>query len=434
MYKSLTTAFAWLLYCLGNVCWGAALSDSDLVAHYKHLHSNPELSLQEEQTAAYLADELRAMGYRVTTGIGGHGLVAILENGAGPTLMYRADMDGLPIEENTHLPYASTATGQMPSGAEVAVMHGCGHDVHMTVMLGVASRMLARRDDWQGTLLLIGQPAEEIGKGARMMLDDQLFQRFPVPDYNLAFHVSAALPAGKVGWVSGYAMANVDSVDITVYGRGGHGAYPHKTRDPIVIAAQIVLALQTIVSREISPLDSAVVTVGSIHGGTKHNIIPDQVNLQLTVRSYSDASRAHLLRRIEEISIGTARTAGVAEDRLPTVSVKEQYTPAVYNDPTLTSRILPLLRRSLGEGAVVENAPVMGGEDFARYGRTEHNIPGALLWLGAVNADDAAAAELGRIELPSLHSASFAPDAEPAIRTGVKAMTDILIGLYQPVP
>ncbi|RLQ21438.1 amidohydrolase [Seongchinamella sediminis] len=412
----------------------AALTDAQLLAHYRHLHSHPELSLQEEQTARYLARELSSMGYAVSTGIGGHGLVAKLENGDGPTLMYRADMDGLPIPENTGLPFASEATGIIPSGDEVAVMHGCGHDVHMTVLLGVASQMMARRDEWQGTLLLVGQPAEELGAGALAMLEDGLYPRFGVPDANLALHVSATLPAGQFGYVSGYALANVDEVDISVYGRGGHGAYPHTTTDPVLMAAQIVLGLQTIVSRELSPLDSAVITVGSIHGGTKHNIISDEVKMQLTVRSYSDATRAMLLRRIEEISHGVARTAGMAEDRLPLVTVTDEYTPAVYNDPALVGTVAGLVRQALGESAMVELDPVMGGEDFSRYGRTEEQVPGNIVWLGTVSPANMAAAEAGQLTLPSLHSAKFAPDAEPTIAAGVSGMTAALLGLFKVRP
>ncbi|TDG14923.1 amidohydrolase [Seongchinamella unica] len=412
----------------------AALTDAALMAHYRHLHSHPELSLQEAQTAAYLARELSSMGYVVSTGIGGHGLVAKLDNGDGPTLMYRADMDGLPIPEDTGLPFASEATGVIPSGEKVPVMHGCGHDVHMTVLLGVASQMIARRSEWQGTLLLVGQPAEELGAGALAMLQDGLYRRFGVPDANLALHVSASLPAGQFGYVSGYALANVDEVDISVYGRGGHGAYPHTTIDPVLMAAEIVLGLQAIVSRELSPLDPAVITVGSIHGGTKHNIISDEVKMQLTVRSYSDATRAMLLRRIEEISQGVARTAGMPEDRLPLVTVADEYTPAVYNDPELVTKVAGLVRQALGESAALEIDPVMGGEDFSRYGRTEERVPGSILWLGAVSPASIAAAQAGKLTLPSLHSAKFAPDAGPTISAGVNGMTAALLGLFQARP
>jgi len=311
------------------------------------------------------------------------------------------------------------------------VMHACGHDIHMTVLLGIARQMAADKASWHGTLLLIAQPAEEIGAGPRAMLANGLYERFPVPDYNLAFHVSPELPAGRIGYASGFALANVDSVDITIYGKGGHGAFPHTTKDPIVIAARTVLALQTLVSRELSPLDSAVVTVGSIHGGTKHNIIPDEVTLQLTVRSYSDETRDLLLRRIREISQGIAQSAGLPENRLPRITVKDEYTPAVYSYPGLLDRILPVLEATLGENAVTAVDPVMAGEDFARYGRTQEQVPGALLWLGAVNAQRYEAAQSDGEALPGLHSALFAPDAGPTIATGVRAMHAVLLALFQ---
>jgi hippurate hydrolase len=405
-----------------------------LLGHYRHLHQNPELSLQERNTSAYLAEQLEASGFEVTTGVGGHGLVAALRNGAGPVILFRADMDALPVEEQTGLPYRSTVRAVNTAGEDVPVMHACGHDIHMTVLLGIARQMAADRAGWHGTLLLIAQPAEEIGAGARAMLADGLYERFPVPDYNLAFHVTPELPAGRIAYASGYALANVDSVDITVYGTGGHGAFPQQTRDPIVIAARTVLALQTIVSRELSPLESAVVTVGSIHGGTKHNIIPDAVTLQLTVRSYSDETRDFLLRRIREISQGIARSAGMPEERLPRVTVKDEYTPAVYNDPDLLDRIVPILESMLGVAAVMAVDPVMAGEDFGRYGRTEEKVPGALLWLGAVNAEQYEAARKSGKKLPGLHSARFTPDAGPTIATGVRAMHAVLIELFATKP
>jgi hippurate hydrolase len=402
-----------------------------LLGHYRHLHENPELSLQERNTSAYLAEQLAAAGFEVTSGVGGYGLVATLRNGDGPVILFRADMDALPVEEQTGLPFRSTVRAVNAAGEDVPVMHACGHDIHMTVLLGIARRMAANRSGWHGTLLLIAQPAEEIGAGARAMLSNGLYERFPVPDYNLAFHVSPELPAGRIGYVSGYALANVDSVDITVYGIGGHGAFPQQTKDPIVIAARIVLALQTLVSRELSPLESAVVTVGSIHGGTKHNIIPDAVTLQLTVRSYSDETRDFLLRRIREISQGIAQSAGLPEERLPRITVKDEYTPAVYNNPALLDRIIPVLEVTLGENAVTAVDPVMGGEDFARYGRTLEQVPGALLWLGAVNAQRYEAAQSDGEALPGLHSALFAPDAGPTIATGVRAMHAVLLELFQ---
>ncbi|HYQ70567.1 MAG TPA: amidohydrolase, partial [Gammaproteobacteria bacterium] len=362
---------------------------------------------------------------------GGYGLVAMLRNGDGPVILFRADMDALPIGEQTGLSFRSTVRAVNQAGEDVPVMHACGHDIHMTVLLGIARQMAADRAGWHGTLLLIAQPAEEIGAGARAMLDDGLFERFPLPDYNLAFHVSPDLPAGEIGYVSGYALANVDSVDIAIHGVGGHGAYPQKTIDPIVIAARTILALQTLVSRELSPLKSAVVTVGSIHGGTKHNIIPDEVRLQLTVRSYSDETRDFLLRRIGEISRGIAQSAGLPEDRLPELTIKDEYTPAVYNDPALIDRIVAVLESTLGEAAVAAVDPVMAGEDFARYGRTQAQIPGALLWLGAVNPERFQSARHTGDALPGLHSSRFAPDAGPTIATGVRAMQAVLLELFR---
>jgi amidohydrolase len=425
--------FVLLILCAfpGTVIPAPANELDALLGHYRHLHENPELSLQERKTAAYLAEQLNATGFEVTTGVGGHGLVAALRNGDGPVILFRADMDALPVEEQTGLPYSSTVRAIKTAGEDMPVMHACGHDIHMTVLLGIARQMAADRDIWSGTLLLIAQPAEEIGAGARAMLEDGLYERFPVPEYNLAFHVSPDLPAGQIGYVSGYALANVDSVDITVYGTSGHGAFPHKTKDPIVIAARIVLALQTIVSRELSPLDNAVVTVGSIHGGTKHNIIPDTVALQLTVRSYSDETRDFLLRRIREISQGIARSAGMSEDRLPRISVRDEYTPAVYNDPDLLDRIIPVLNSTLDENSVTAVDPVMGGEDFARYGRTEERIRGVLLWLGTVNAARYQATQASGEALPGLHSSRFAPDAGPTIATGVRAMHAVLLDLFR---
>lgn len=419
-----------LCFCYHSNGFAEEINIDKLFKHYKYLHQNPELSLQEKNTSAYLAQQLKAMGYQVESGIGGYGLVAMLKNGDGPTILYRTDMDALPIEEKTGLEYSSAATAVNRAGESVAVMHACGHDIHMTVMLGIAEQMQHDKDKWQGTLLLIAEPAEEIGAGSKAMLADGLYRRFPLPDYILGFHVSPDIPAGQIGYVSGYSMANVDSVDITIYGVGGHGAYPQKTKDPIVIAAQTVLALQTIVSRELSPLDSAVVTVGSIHGGTKHNIIPDQVRLQLTVRSYADETRNFLLRRIKEISRGIARAAAIPEENLPSVTFKDEYTPSVYNNPKFVSKIVPMLKKALGDAAINTVDPVMAGEDFSRYGRTKENIPSALLWLGAVNKNEFQAAKKNNNSLPGLHSAYFAPDAEPTVATGVKVMSMLMFELF----
>jgi amidohydrolase len=403
-----------------------------LLGLYQHLHANPELSFQEKSTSARIARELREIGFSVTQGVGGYSVVALMENGEGPTLMLRTDMDALPVQEQTGLPYASESKATAEDGALVPVMHACGHDIHMTVLVGTARRLAATRDTWKGTLLLVAQPAEERGAGARLMLADGLFERFPRPEYNLALHVSAELPAGTIGYTPGYAMANVDSVDIRVRGIGGHGAYPHKTKDPVVIAAQLILQLQTIVSREISPLESAVITVGTIRGGTKRNIIGDSVDLQLTVRSFSDETRAYLLRRIEEISTGVARTAGLPEDLLPVARIKDENTPSVRNDPALTNRVASVLAAELGELNVREVPPVMAGEDFARYGRTDPPIPSVLFWLGAVDPELYRSATSKSEHLPALHSPMFAPLPRPAIETGIRAFTALARDLLPP--
>jgi len=406
---------------------GAADTDY-LLSLYKHFHAHPELSFSEVETAARLARELEQAGYSVTTGVGGHGLVAVLANGDGPTVLVRTDMDALPIAEQTGLDYASRVKAQTEAGA-LPVMHACGHDMHMTVWLGTARRLAAQRRQWQGTLVLIAQPAEEKGAGARAMLADGLFQRFPRPDYNLALHASAELPAGSVGYLSGWGTANVDSVDIQVQGVGGHGAYPHTTRDPVVLAAAIIMDLQTLVSREVSASEPAVVTVGSIHGGASHNIIPDRVDLQLTVRSYSDQVRQQLLDGIARIARGQAIAAGLSDDRMPIVTVRDESTPSLWNDPDLVATVVERFRRELGADRVVPIEPQLAGEDFARYGRQEPAIASMMFALGTVAAADSAAAARGDRRLPSLHSPFFAPDAEPAIVTGVTAMSAAVMQL-----
>ncbi|MFQ5636449.1 MAG: amidohydrolase [bacterium] len=402
-----------------------------LDALYQYLHTHPELSFHEQETAARLARELRDLNFDVTTNVGGHGLVGVLKNGAGPTVMIRTDLDGLPVLENTGVPYASKVKTKDDQGNEVSVMHACGHDVHMTVLTGTARLLAGLKDNWQGTLVVIGQPAEEKGAGAKAMIADGLFTRFPRPDYAIALHVSAALPAGTLAYREGYALANVDAVDIQVHGIGGHGAYPHTTKDPVVIAAQIVLALQTIVSREIKPTEPAVVTVGSIHGGTKHNIISDGVHLQLTLRSYSDQVRAQTIAAIKRITKGIAIAAGLPEDKLPTVSVRDEYTPATYNDPQLTARLAKSLKPVLGEHNVFATEPVMGGEDFGRYGRQEPKIPICMFWLGTVSQASYNLHKNEGTPLPSLHSSLFAPVPEPTIKTGVKAMTTAALSLFE---
>jgi hippurate hydrolase len=390
---------------------------------YKHLHSHPELSFREVETAKRIGDELELLGFDVTRDFGGTGLVAVMKNGEGPTLLIRADMDALPVKEQTGVPYASTVMSTEQTGQEVSVMHACGHDIHMSVLVGTARRLKALHETWSGTLVMIGQPAEERGAGARMMLEAGLFEKFPRPDYNLALHVSPTLEAGKFGFVSGYGFANVDSVDIYVKGIGGHGAYPHMAKDPIVLGAQIIMALQTLVSREISALEAAVVTVGAFHAGAKHNVISDTAHLQITVRSYKDEIRQQLLEGIRRIAEGQARSFGMPETHMPEVKVKEAYTPALYNHPDLTDRMKAAIGNEIGEQNVVDMEPVMGGEDFARYGRVEPKIPSQMMRLGAVHSDVIKAANEGGPALPSIHSSRFAPEPEPTIKTGVASMT-----------
>lgn len=403
----------------------------DLLKLYKYLHANPELSRMETNTAALLAGKLAKLGFEVTEHVGETGVVAVMKNGEGPTVLIRADMDALPVKEQTGLPYASTVMTKDYEGNTVPAMHACGHDIHMTVLIGVAENLVAQKADWSGTLILILQPAEELGQGARLMLEDGLFTRFPRPDFNLALHDNASLAAGKIGVVPGYAMANVDSVDITVRGIGGHGAYPHTTKDPVVLASQIVLGLQTIVSRETSPLDPAVVTVGSIHGGTKHNIIPDEVKLQITLRSYTDEVRENTIASIKRIADGLGRAYGLPDDKLPIVKVKDEFTPALYNNPELAARIAPVIASVIGEKNMPERKPVMGGEDFGQFGRVEPKIPSLLFTLGAVDPKAIKKAKKTGASLPSLHSPFFAPDAKPTIETGVKAMTASALDLLK---
>jgi hippurate hydrolase len=400
-----------------------------LFEFYKDLHAHPELSFHEERSSARLAEELRKTGCEVTPGVGKYGVVGVLRNGAGPTVLVRSDMDALPVKEQTGLPYASTVTTKDAQGKEVPVMHACGHDVHMTCLVGVASVLNQIKDHWHGTIVFIGQPAEEAVGGARAMLADGLFKRFPRPDVCLALHDNAEIPAGTIGYTSGYAMANVDSVDILVRGIGGHGAYPHKTKDPIVLSAQIILALQTIVSREVQPSEPAVVTVGSIHGGTKHNIIPDEVKLQLTVRSYTDAVREQILSAIKRICRGEALAAGLPEDRLPVVTVEDESTPATYNDPALTQRLVGVFKTWFGETNLFLRKPSMGGEDFAEFGRTPDKIPICMFNVGGVAPEAIKESERTGKALPSLHSSLWAPVPEPTIKAGIIAMTAAVLEL-----
>jgi amidohydrolase len=407
-----------------------------LVTTYKTLHASPELSGHEEKTAAMLAKELRALGYEVTEGIGkyagpawrGYGVVALMRNGDGPTLLVRADMDALPVEEKTGLPYASHVRTKNDAGQDVGVMHACGHDVHVTTLIGTARLLAQLKDQWHGTLMLVGQPAEEAIGGAKAMLNDGLYSRFPKPTYAIALHVTS-LEAGKVGYVPGYALASVDSVDITVRGVGGHGSRPEATKDPVVIAAQLVLALQTIVSRERSPFDPAVVTVGSIHGGSKHNIIPDDVHLQLTVRTYKREVRDQIIASIQRISRGVAITAGVPEDRMPIVKVGDP-EGATYNNPELTERVAGAIRGAIGKENVLKGEPVMGSEDFGNFG-LDGQIPTTMFWLGGIDQALVKESKLSGRPLPSNHSSLFAPTPELTLRTGVKAMTAAVLEILK---
>ena len=398
---------------------------------YKDLHSNPELSYKEEKTSKKLALLLRELGYEVTEGIGGYGVVAHLKNGIGKTILIRADMDALPVEEKTGASYASKVKSINQVGQEVFTMHACGHDIHMTVLMGTANYMVKNKEKWQGDLILVLQPAEEVSGGARNMIKDGLFKKWPRPDYNLALHVSADIQAGKIGYLPGWAMANVDSVDIIIKGIGGHGAYPHKTKDPIVLTAQIINSLQTIISREIGPIEPAVLTVGSIHGGTKHNIIPNEVRLQLTLRSYTDEVRSKTISSIKRLTRGLAISAGIPPDLYPEVILKDEYTPAVFNNPDLVQKLESSFKKSIGSENIFKTSPVMGGEDFGMYGRDEPIIPTAIFWLGAVNKSVFEESKKENMPLPSLHSDLFLPDAEPTINTGITAMSQAAIDLFR---
>jgi amidohydrolase len=403
-----------------------------LVSTYKALHAAPELSHHEDKTSALLAQALRGFGYDVTEHVGkypkpewqGHGIVAVMKNGAGPTVLVRADMDALPVEEQTGLPYASHVHTKNDVGVDVGVMHACGHDIHVTTLIGTAKLLAAMKDQWHGTLVLIGQPSEETIDGARAMLADGLYSRIPRPDYALALHDSSELEVGKISYTPGYSLASSTAVEVTLRGRGAHGSRPEVSKDPIVLAAEYILAIQTIVSRENSPFDPAVVTVGSIHGGTKGNIIPDEVHLQLTVRTYKEEVRQHILASLDRIAKGVALAGGVPEDRAPIVKASEtEVTPATYNDPALTAREAAALKKGLGAENVIEDKPVMGSEDFGLFGLEGHQIPTLMLRVGAIDADRIANSKKTGVPLPSLHSALFWPVPEPTIRTGVKAMT-----------
>lgn len=398
---------------------------------YLDLHQSPELSYHEKQTGEKMASHLKALGFEVTDNIGGFGVVGIYKNGVGPTVMIRTDTDGLPITEQTGKPYASTVTVKNDDGINVGVMHGCGHDIHMSSFIGTAEQLIEHKGAWQGTLMMVAQPAEEVGGGAKAMLKEGLFSKYPTPDHVIALHVSASVPAGKVSMKNEYTMASVDSVDITVKGKGGHGAYPHTTIDPVVIASRIVLALQTITSRELSPLEPSVITVGSIHGGSKHNVISNEVKLQLTLRSYNPEIRLQQIAAIKRISQGIALSAGLDKSLMPEVYVHEDESiPSTYNNPEQTNIVRSAIGSAIGKDNVLETQAVMAGEDFGLYGRTDKNIPITLFWLGGVEQSQYNAAKESGETLPSLHSSKFAPDYKVALPTGIKAMSNAAVALF----
>jgi amidohydrolase len=396
---------------------------------YIDLHKNPELSLMEFETSEKMAVNLESLGFQVTKGVGGNGVVGVFKNGGGKVIMLRTDMDALPMKETTGLPYASNTIGRDASGAEVPVMHACGHDLHMAVWLGTLTTLVRMKDQWNGTIVAVAQPAEEIGAGAMDMINDGLFSRFPVPDYALAYHVSADMPAGMIGYYPGPIFAGVRSVDMKVFGSGGHGAMPHTTIDPIVLAARIILDLQTIVSREINPVKPAVVTVGSIKAGTKHNIIPNEVEMLLTIRFFEDTIYKQIMEAINRISRGIALSAGLTEDRIPLVTFSDQITPPTINNSGLVLTSVNSMRDILGHDKAIQVDPLTVAEDFGRYGRTPEDIPIALFWLGGVNHDlYRDHLEKGTF-LPPLHNSGFAPDFIPAFRSGVAAMSKAIIDI-----
>ena len=396
-----------------------------LVEFYKERHQNAEISLEEKETSKALAEAMREAGYEVTEGVGGYGIVAMMRNGEGPQILYRTDMDALPMQEKTNLDYTSQLT-TMWNGEKVGTMHSCGHDMHMTTWLGIARAMAQMKDQWSGTLMFIGQPAEEIGEGARMMLEAGLYDRFGVPDYGLGLHCNSTLEMGKIGICEGYIMANTELVDIKVKGIGAHGASPHQSIDPIVIASMIVMDIQTIVSRNIKPIDDAVITVGAMKGGTKHNIIPDEVTLQLTIRTYKEEVRQFIHKRLKEISRGIAIAAGLPDDLMPEVIIPEKFTPSNYNDPAFTAHVKSSAEDAIGADNVVYVEPTMGGEDFSLYGSTEHDVPTVMYWLGTVPKE-----KLEKGDVPGLHSPFYYPEPRETIETGVKVSVQALIEMMK---
>jgi len=435
----------WLVFAVSGFAQQTpqSLADAELpslLGIYKDIHTHPELSGYEEGTAALVAKELRAAGCQVTEHLGkyedsklkAYGVVGVMKNGDGPTVLVRTDMDALPVEEETGLPYASKVVAKNDEGKDVHVMHACGHDTHIAAFIGTARSLGKLKDQWHGTIVFVAQPAEEIGTGARALLKDGLYDRFGKPNFALGFHDKADLQIGHIGITEGYTSANVDSIDVTIRGVGGHGAYPHKTKDPIVLAAEVINAWQTISSRENNPLDPIVVTVGSIHGGTKRNIIPDEVKMQLTVRTYKKEVRDKALAAIDRIARGIAAAAGVPPERAPVVTVRQdEVCPAMYNNPELTKRLVAVWKKSLGDENVEIVDPTMGGEDFSEYSLPDHSIPAVNFHFGAVDPGKIADYKKAGKELPSLHSSKFAPVPEPTIRVGIIGMTTAVLDLMK---
>ena len=418
-----------------------SLADAELpslLTIYKDLHSHPELSTKEERSAGIVAKELRAAGCDVTENFGKYdsvggtcyGVVGVIKNGVGPTVLVRADMDALPVQEQTGAPYASKITMTSVDGKQVPVMHACGHDIHMAALIGTARSLAKLKDRWHGTIIFIGQPAEEAVGGAHTMLNAGLYDRFGKPDYALALHDDAEIEAGKIGISEGYTQANVDSVDVTVKGIGGHGAYPHKIKDPIVLSAEIINAWQTIASRDNNPLDPIVVTVGSIQGGTKHNIIPDEVKMQLTVRTYKPEVRQRVLAAIARIAKGCATAAGLPPDKMPEVNVlKGEALNATYNNPELTKRVTAALKNAIGDNNVIHKDPIMAADDFSDFSLPDHSVPACMFHVGAVDPAKVAESKETGAPLPSLHSSKFLPVPEPTLRTAVVGMTSAVVDL-----
>lgn len=420
--KLLAKIFLMVPFLLSHINYGQTI---DKIYPYleklcSELHQYPELSLQEVKTSNRISGELRKLGFEVTDNFGGHGLVGILKNGNGKTVLIRTDLDALPIEENTGLPYSSRNKG---------VMHACGHDIHMSVFVGVAYLLATNKDKWNGTVMMVGQPAEEIGRGSKMMLDAGLYEKFGIPDYALAMHIASGVEAGNVTYYPGNAMANASSITIKVHGLGGHGALPQNTIDPIVITSQMINSFQTIVSREISPFEPAVVTVGYIKGGTKHNIIPNVVEMGLTIRSFNDEVHSKLIASIRSKSKNIAESFGLPENLLPEITIADE-TPSVYNDPVLTERVITLLKAKLGDEKVFQTSRWAAAEDFSNYGRTREKVPSLMLWVGAEKKETMGKIKRGE-KTPVVHSADFIPDYERTILTGLKSISEAAFGLLK---